>query len=196
MRTQQLTTAEAAATLHVTPHTIAAWCRRGLLAATKTGRRWAIAPSTLARLLCPVTDRLPKGMAGRQLTGRALARLAARQLARATSRAYRIPLIGHHQRARIAAANAGHLLVRDYLFTLDMDVDDIEEFESAAGRKVAEVYRKAHHAEPDGRGLVILHGRLWRVMRYTDATDLEAGLRAYARTSHLIPITPQLALAA
>ncbi len=194
--TTTITTAEAAAAIHVTAHTVAAWCRKGLLAASKAGRRWSIAPSTVARLLCPVTDRLPKGVAGRQLTGRAARRAAARQLARATSRQYGIPLIGHHQRARLAAANAGHLLVRDYLFALDMDVDDIEEYESAAGRKVAEVYRKAHHAEPDGRGLVILHGRLWRVMRYTAVADLVAGCRAYPRTAHLIPTTPQLALAA
>ncbi len=196
MTTASVTTAEAAAAIHVTAHTVAAWCRKGMLAATKTGRRWAIAPSTLARLLRPVTDRLRAGQMSRQLSARGLRRQTARALARATSRAYRIPLIGHHQRARIAAANAGHLLVRDYLFTLDMDVDDIEEFESAAGRKVAEVYRKAHHAEPDSRGLVILHGQLWRVMRYTDAADPVAGLRAYARTAHLIPSTPQLALAA
>ncbi len=194
--TTTITTAEAAASIHVTAHTVAAWCRKGLLAATKAGRRWAIAPSTVARLLCPVTDRQRAGVTGRQPTGRAGRRSAARQLARATSRTYRIPLISHHQRARIAAANTGHLLVRDYLFTLDMDVDDIEEFESAAGRKVAEVYRKAHRAEPDSRGLVILHGRLWRVMRYTAVADLVAGLRAYARTAHLIPTTPQLALAA
>jgi hypothetical protein len=96
--------------------------------------------------------------------------------------------MGQHQRARTALANAGHVTARDYLFDLGMDVEDIEEFESAFGRKCAEVYRSSHHAEPDTRGLVILHGRLWHVARYTDITDLHRGARAYARTADMFAL--------
>lgn len=180
-----ITATDAASTAHVSIRTIRTWCRNGQLHAVKSRGRWAIRLSAVARLLCPATDRPRRSECPRQMAPRAARRLEARRLARATSREYRIPLIGHHQRARIAAANAGHILARDYLFDLGMDIDDIEEFESAFGRKVAETYRKRHHAEPDSRGLVILHGRLWRTMRYTDVRDLHAGAAAYARTRSL-----------
>ena len=186
-----ITTTEAATRAHVTTHTIRAWCRTGLLAAVKIGRRWAIRASALARLLRPTTDRPRRGQLAAPLTGRAARRAGGRELARATSREYRIPLIGHHQRTRIAAANAGHIVARDYLFSLDLDeldVDFIEEYESAFGRKTAETYRTNHHAEPDRRGLVVLHGRLWRTMRYADVADLHAGARAYKRTAELLAL--------
>lgn len=186
--TQKLTTAEAAATAHASVRTVRTWCRTGQLAAVKRSGRWVVAPSALARLLCPATDRLERGVAARQATGRALRRANARRLARATSREFGIPLYGWHQRARIALANAGHTTARDYLFDLGLDVEDIEQYEAAFGRKVAEVYRQQHHAEPDTRGLVILHGRLWRVARYADITDLHAGARAYALTRGLFEL--------
>lgn len=180
-----LTATEAATTARVNVRTVRAWCRTGQLAAVKRSGRWVVAPSALARLLCPATDCLERGVAVRQLTGRALRRAESRRLARATSRTYRTPLYGQHQRARIALANAGHTTARDYLFDLGLDVEDIEQYEAAFGRKVAEVYRQQHHAEPDTRGLVILHGRLQRVARYTDITDLRRGARAYARTADM-----------
>jgi excisionase family DNA binding protein len=185
-----LTTAQTATRLHVTAHTIAAWCRTGAIAAVKTGRRWAIRASTIARLICPTRDRLRAGEHQAPLTGRAARRAAARRLARATSREYRIPLIGHHQRARMAAANAGRILCRDYLFGLGLDVEFIEEYESAFGRATAKAFRANHHAEPDVGGLVVLHGRLWRTMRYVDMADLEAGAREHKKTA------AELALAA
>lgn len=181
----QLTAAETAATLHTTVRTVRAWCRTGQLPAVKSGGRWAIAPSAVARVIRPATDRLRRGVAGRQSTGRAARRCEARALARTTSRTYRIPLMTRHQRARIALANAGHVTARDYLFDLGMDVEDIEQYEAAFGRKAAEAYRSSRHAEPDMRGLVVLHGRLWRVARYADITDLHRGARAYARTADM-----------
>lgn len=183
-----LTTAEAAATIHVTAHTIAAWCRTGRITAVKRGRRWAIAPRTVARLLCPTGDRPRTSELKPRQTGRTARRTTGRQLARATSRQYGIPLIGHHQRARIAAANTGHITARDYLFDLGCDVEFVEEYESAFGRKTAATYRTNRHAEPDTRGLVILHGRLWHVARYTDIRDLHAGARAYPRTADLFEL--------
>lgn len=181
----QLTTAESATRLHVTAHTVAAWCRTGRITAVKHGRCWAITASTIARLLCPTGDRPRTGEQKPRQTGRTARRAAGRQLARATSRQYGIPLIGQHQRARIAAANAGHITARDYLFDLGCDVEFIEEYESAFGRKTAATYRANRHAEPDTRGLVVLHGRLWHVARYTDIRDLHAGARAYVRTADL-----------
>jgi hypothetical protein len=180
-----ITATETAATVRTSVRQVRAWCRSGQLPAVKAHGRWAIRVSAVARLLCPTTDRPRAGQVSRRLPARTARRCESRRLVRATSREYRIPLIGHHQRARIAAANAGHVLCRDYLFDLGMDIDDIEEFESAFGRKVAQTYRERHHAEPDARGLVILHGRLWHTMRYTDIRDLHAGACAYARTRGL-----------
>lgn len=180
-----ITATEAASTAHVSIRTIRTWCRNGQLHAVKAHGRWAIRTSAVARLLCPTTDRPRRGEHLRQQSGRAARRTTARRLARATSREYRIPLIGHHQRARIALTNSGHVLARDYLFSLDLDVEFIEEYESAFGRAVAKAYRAAHNAEPDTRGLVILHGRLWHCARYTDIRDLHAGACAYARTRGL-----------
>lgn len=183
-----ITATEAAITTRVTVRTVRAWCRTGQLDAVKVCGRWVIAPSAVARLLCPASDRLRRGVAGRQATGRAARRCESRRIARATSREFGIPLYGRHQRARIALANTGHTTARDYLFDLGMDVEDIEQYESAFGRKVAETYRASHHAEPDTRGLVILHGRLWHVARYTDTTDLHRGARQYARTADMFAL--------
>lgn len=180
-----ITATEAAATAHASVHTVRAWCRTGQLAAVKSHGRWVIRVSALARLLCPVADRLRHGEQQPQQDARGARRAEARRLARATSREYRIPLIARHERARIALANAGHLLARDYLFEVGMDIDDIEEFEGAFGRAVAKAYRASHHTEPDTRGLVVVHGRLWRVARYTDVTDLHRGACAYPRTRGL-----------
>lgn len=178
-----ITTAEAAATIHVTPHTIAAWCRSGRLAATKTGRRWAIAPSTVARLLRPVADRLRKGVAAATLTARAARRSKQRTAARATARKHGTRVIGHQQRARIALANTGYVLARDYLYSLGLDEAFVLKYESAFGRTVAKTYRLNHDRQPEYGGLVVLRGKLWTVYRYADIRDLHAGARAYARTA-------------
>ena len=183
-----LTTTEAARRARVSVATVRAWCRTGLLAAVKVGRRWAVRVSSIARLLCPTTDRPRPGEHAPNVAGRSARRAAGRRLARATSRHYRIPLIGHHQRARMAAANAGRILCRDYLFGLGLDVEFIEEYESAFGRATAKAYRANHNAEPDAGGLVVLHGRLWRTMRYVDVADLDAGAREHKKTAELLAL--------
>jgi hypothetical protein len=184
MKAQTITTTEAAATAHVTPHTIRTWCRTGLLHAVKRGRAWAIAASSLAHRLCPVADRLRKGAARLALTGRAARRAQARRAARTTAKQYGTRVIGHRERARIAHANSGALLARDYLLALTGDEAFTARYESAFGRKVAATYRANHGAEPQHGGLVILRGRLWSTMRYSELADLEAGARAYPRTAH------------
>ena len=65
---------------------------------------------------------------------------------------------------------------------LGCDEAFIGKYESAFGRKVAATYRANHGSEPDKGGLVILRGRLWKTMRYSDIRDLHAGAAAYART--------------
>lgn len=187
--TKTQTTAEAAHTLHLTPHTIAAWCRTGRIAATKQHGRWAIAASAIARLIRPATDRPRAGQHAPALTGRAARRQAARIEARATAKQYGTRVIGHVQRARIAAANTGHILARDFLADLGFDAAFIGKYESWMGRKTAEAYRANHGTEPKAGGLVVVRGRIFRVNRYTDRRDLENGARAYARTRHLFTDT-------
>lgn len=186
--TVTITTTEAATRVHASVRTVRAWCRAGKIAARKAGRRWAITASSIARLLCPVADRLRKGVAARVLTGRALRRLTARRAARALATEHGTRVIGHQQRARIALANSGRVLARDYLTSLGLDDAFIAKYESAFGRKVAAEYRRTHSTEPEHGGLVILRGRVWHTMRYTDIADLEAGARAYARTAHLFDL--------
>jgi hypothetical protein len=184
--TSTLTATEAATTAHVTVRTVRAWCRTGQLAASKRHGRWVIAPSAVARVVCPASDRPARGECVRRLTGRALRRCEARALARATSREYGTRVIGHQQRALIAAANTGHILVRDYLVGIGCDPEFVGKYESAAGRKIAATYRSNHGTEPDAHGgRVILRGRVWHVARYADIRDLHAGAAAYARTRGL-----------
>jgi excisionase family DNA binding protein len=184
--TQTRTTHEAATLLHTTAHTIATWCRTGLLTAVKTGRRWTIRTSTIARLIRPTTDRPHPGKHRAPRTSRAARRTAARTQARRTAIEHAARVIDHHQRARIACANSGRTLARDYLVSLGLDDEFIAKYESAFGRAVAKQYRATHHTEPEHGGRVILRGRIWHTMKYTDVTDLEAGARAYKRTAHLL----------
>jgi excisionase family DNA binding protein len=181
-----ITTAEAATRLHVTAHTVAAWCRTGLLAAVKAGRRWAIRASALARLICPTADRPRAGEQRLVLAGRAARRAAARVEARQVAAEHGTRVIGHHERARKAAANSGRILARAFLVSLGLDDEFIGKYESAFGRKVAETFRRNHGDEPEHGGRVILRGRVWHTMKYADVTDLEAGARAYKRTAHLL----------
>jgi excisionase family DNA binding protein len=186
--TSTITTAETAATMHATVRTVRAWCRTGQLAAHKVGGRWVIRVSSLARLLCPVSDRLRAGVAVRQLAARTLRRVASRRAARAMASEHGTHVIGHHQRARIAAANSGYALARDYLADMGLDAAFIAKYESAFGRKVAAVYRERHYAEPESGGIVVLRGRMWRCFRYADIRDLHAGAAQYARTRGLFEL--------
>lgn len=90
-------------------------------------------------------------------------------------------VIGHHQRALIAAANAGRMLVVDYLRGIGFP--EADRYASAAGRAVAKQYRQAHGAEPYDRCIVVINGIMRSCMGYTDAADLLAGALAYKRTA-------------
>lgn len=133
-----------------------------------------------------MTGHLRKGQNRPALTGRAGRRHEARVQARATAREYGTRVIGHHERAVIAEANAGHILVRDFLQSIGFD--GWERYESAAGRRIAEVYRDNHGTDPDRGGKVVLRGRIWSTMRYRNVLDLVAGAQAYPRTAHLVAV--------
>lgn len=126
-----------------------------------------------------------KGQNRPALTGRAARRHTARVQARATQRPG-FPVIGHHQRAIVANANTGWILVRDFL--QDIGFDEWQRYESAAGRKIAQVYRDNHGTDPSSGGKVVLHGRIWSTMRYRNVLNLIAGAAAYKRTAHLVSV--------
>lgn len=181
--TASITTAETAARVHLSVRTVRAWCRTGRLPAVKSHGRWAIAPSAVARLLCPASDRPRKGEHAPVPTGRTARRQFARAEARRVAGTHRARVVGHVDRARIAAATAGYFLCRDYLAGLGFDAEFVSRYESAFGREVAKQYRINHGCEPDNGGMVVLRGRLWRANRYRDVADLLAGARAYKRTA-------------
>lgn len=133
-----------------------------------------------------MTGHLRKGQNRPALTGRSARRATARAQARATAREHGTRVIGHHERAVIAEANAGHILVRDFLQSIGFD--GWERYESAAGRRIAEVYRDNHGTGPDRGGKVLLRGRIWSTMRYRNELDLIAGAHAYPRTAHLVAV--------
>jgi len=132
-----------------------------------------------------MTGYLRKGQSRPALTGRAARRHQARATARAEQRPG-FPVIGHHQRALVANANAGWILVRDFL--QDVGFDKWQRYESAAGRKIAQVYRDNHGTDPSSGGKVVLHGRIWSTMRYRNVLDLIAGAAVYKRTAHLVSV--------
>jgi hypothetical protein len=183
-----LTATEAATAAHVTVRTVRAWCRTGQLVASKRHGRWVIAPSAVARVLCPASDRPRRGMMACRRDARATSRLVQRAAARRQAHEYGTRVIGHHQRARIACANSGYTVARDYLAAIGCDQEFIAKYESAFGRKVAETYRLTHDREPAYGGLVVMRGKLWTVYRYTDIRDLHAGAAAYARTRGLFEL--------
>lgn len=133
-----------------------------------------------------MTGYLRKGQNRPALTGRAARRHQARVQARATARKYGTRVIGHHERAVIVEANAGHILVRNFLQNIGFA--GWERYESAAGRRIAEVYRDNHGIDPDRGGKVVLRGRIWSTMRYRNVLDLVAGAQAYPRTTHLVAV--------
>lgn len=132
-----------------------------------------------------MTGHLRKGQNTPAKTARAARRRAARAQARTEQRPG-FPVIGHRERAIIANANAGHILVRDFLQNIGFA--DWERYESAAGRKIAEVYRENHGTDPARGGKVVLRGRIWDVARYRNELDLIAGAHTYKRTAHLVSV--------
>lgn len=136
---------------------------------------------------------LRKGESRLALTGRAARRYEARCEARNTARASGHRILGHHERALIAAANAGRWLVRDYMrLALGCDEDFIYAYESWAGRHTAEQHRKNHGVDPDKRGRTFKNGRIVFVYRYSDdengLADLRSGALAYGRTRSLVTV--------
>lgn len=136
---------------------------------------------------------LRKGESRPALTGRAARRYEARCEARNSARASGHRILGHHERALIAAANAGHWLVRDYMrLALGCDEVFIHAYESWAGRHTAEQYRKNHGVDPDKHGRTFKNGRTVFVHRYRDdedgLADLRNGALTYNRTRDLVTV--------
>lgn len=129
-----------------------------------------------------MTGHLRKGQNRPALTGRALRRHEFRAQARTEQRPNRA-VIGHQDRAIVAArnANAGLMTVGEYLRGIGFP--EAERLASAFGRKVAETYRVNHGAEPR-RTYAAVNGRIRRSQfGYTDAADLLAGALVYKPTA-------------
>src|SRR3954465_658763 len=123
-----------------------------------------------------------KGQNRHVLTGRALRRHDQRAHARTEQRPNRA-VIGHQERAIVAArnANAGLMTAGEYLHGIGFP--EADQFASAFGRQVAKVYRANHDAEPP-QIYAAVNGRIRRSQfGYTDAADLLAGALAYRRTA-------------
>ena len=123
-----------------------------------------------------------KGQMRPILTGRTLCRTEARRQARTEQRPGR-PVIGHHDRAIVAAhnANTGLMTVGEYLHGIGFP--EADRLASAFGRKCAATYRASHGAEPQ-RTYAAVNGRIRRSQfGYTDAADLLAGARNYKPTA-------------
>lgn len=124
-----------------------------------------------------MTGHLRKGQMCPALTGRALRRYESRAQARTEQRPGR-PVIGHMDRAIVAArnANAGLMTVGEFLHGIGFP--EADRLASAFGRACAKAYRTNHDAEPQ-RLYAAVNGRIRRSQfGYTDAADLLAGARA------------------
>lgn len=134
-----------------------------------------------------MTGYLRKGQNRPALTGRTLRRHEQRAQARTEQRPGR-HVIGHQDRAIVAArnANAGLMTVGEYLRGIGFP--EADQFASAFGRKVAEAYRANHGTEP-ARTYAAANGRIRRSQfGYTDAADLLAGAKAYKRTAAFLAV--------
>lgn len=129
-----------------------------------------------------MTGHLRKGQNRPALTGRTLRRHEQRAQARTEQRPGR-PVIGHMDRAIVAArnTNAGLMTVGEYLRGIGFP--EADRLASACGRATAAEHRKNHNAEPQ-RLYAAVNGRIRRSQfGYTDAADLLAGARAYKPTA-------------
>lgn len=115
------------------------------------------------------------------LTGRAARRAEARRQARTEQRPGR-PVIGHRDRAIVAAhnANAGLMTAAQYLHGIGFP--DADRYASAFGRACAKAYRRTHNADP-ATVYAIGNGRIRLMYGYGDVADLLAGAEAYKRTA-------------
>lgn len=125
---------------------------------------------------------LRKGQNTCYLTGRARRRHEARAQARTEQRPGR-HVIGHMDRAIVAASRGGWLFAGDYLATLGVD----SSYAAAFGNAVRKAYEQNHDgAKPDRGGWSIVNGRMRATYRYTNELDLIVGALAYARTRDLV----------
>ncbi|NUQ98298.1 MAG: hypothetical protein HOY79_17700 [Streptomyces sp.] len=115
------------------------------------------------------------------LTGRTLRRHEQRAQARTEQRPGR-PVIGHQDRAIVAArnANAGLMTAGEYLHGIGFP--EADRLASAFGRATAKAYRKNHDAEP-AHAYAIANGRIRTQFGYADAADLLAGALVYKHTA-------------
>lgn len=128
------------------------------------------------------------------VTGRALRRHDVRAQARAEQRPGR-PVIGHQDRAIVAArnANAGLMTVGEYLNGIGFP--EAERLASAFGRACAKAYRQNHDAEPT-RTYAAVNGRIRRSQfGYADVADLLAGAEAYGPTAAFLAEQRHIAVA-
>lgn len=123
-----------------------------------------------------------KGQNARQFTGRALRRHEARAQARTEQRPGR-PVIGHMDRAIVAAHNAGLMTAGEYLRGIGFP--EAERYASAYGRATAAAYRETHGAEPQD-AYAIANGRIRTQYGYTDVAELLAGAKVYKRTAEFL----------
>ena len=128
-----------------------------------------------------LTGYLRKGESRPALTGRAQRRHESRVQARTEQRPGRA-VIGHRDRAIVAArnANAGLMTVGEYLHGIGFP--EADRLASAFGRACAKVYRKNHNTEP-AHAYAIANGRIRTQNGYADAADLLAGARVYKPTA-------------
>jgi hypothetical protein len=128
---------------------------------------------------------LRKGQSRPALTGRTLRRHEQRAHARTEQRPGR-PVIGHRDRAIVAArnTNAGLMTAGEYLRGIGFPEADL--YASAFGRAVAKTYRANHNTEPK-RIYAAVNGRIRRSQfGYADAADLLAGAYVYSRTTEFL----------
>jgi len=128
---------------------------------------------------------LRKGQMRPALTGRTLRRHDQRAQARTEQRPGR-PVIGHHDRAIVAArnTNAGLMTVGEYLRGIGFP--EADRLASAFGRACAKAYRASHGAEPE-RVYAAANGRIRRSQfGYADAADLLAGAWVYSPTAEFL----------
>ena len=127
-----------------------------------------------------------KGQNRPLLSGRADRRFVARSEARAFARSHGMRVIGHVQRATVAASRQGWLFAGDYARQLGLD----PRFDSAFGKAVRKAYVENHDVEPDRGGKTIVNGRIRATFRYSNPLDLAAGALAYTRTRDLVLAVP------
>lgn len=124
---------------------------------------------------------LRKGQNRPVLTGRAARRAETRRHARTEQRPGR-PVIGHHDRAIVAAHNANTGLMTAAQYLHGIGFPNAGQYASAFGRACAKAYRRNHHGEPQ-TVYAIGNGRIRLMYGYADVADLLAGAEAYKRTA-------------